>query len=627
MAMGVLLGLFAPQAPVYAQSSHLLEIEFTPTKRAQIAIWIENDDGDFLQTVRLTQAVAYRGVGNRPGAMLMNSGYRWPYGRREGILPVWGHRRSEAPGAAQFQRVIFQNRTYEGLASRTANDFSSDPYFCLSFNIASTQKEGLDAVTCASANAFNSDKGRYITQGDVDGGYHEPFPGWQSSDTRPLGLYSNYPPRRDVNRCNSGATGCNGHDTADVEDYDIHTRTVMPDIDAVTMATPPDQEFTRVQFDAPSSWEGEPLVAWLEVNTEGDYSPGYYDDQTHPTPTTPQAEWDTWAKNYGYPYRGQPSIVYKLPFQLSDTGDVTVLGAHGNGHIHGTTGAVDTNLVGIVEDPSNAPGSGVDRLHAMSDGARVRLRAISKNPCASANPPPECSMECNTDDPCPSGFLCDSNFTCAGLCEVDTAPSVVEDLSFSNHGETNSHQWGYMAFTVGDSLRDIERYDVRYSREPITDQDSFERAQPANAASMESEGLVVPTGGSPGTTTEVEFGGMLPQTTYYVAVKPVDRCNVAGPMASGKITTTEIHFTTVDPCFIATAAWGTPFAAEINALRRFRDQHLLTHGAGQWFVRQYYEYSPPVADWIRKRDGVRRVVRWALQPLVAFANWIAPEQE
>ena len=76
-----------------------IELRFTPTKHAQIAVWIEAMDGTFMSTVGLTQAVSVRGIGNRPGADQMNSGYHWPYGRREGVLPIWAHRRAEAPGA------------------------------------------------------------------------------------------------------------------------------------------------------------------------------------------------------------------------------------------------------------------------------------------------------------------------------------------------------------------------------------------------------------------------------------------------------------------------------------------------------------------------------------------------
>src|SRR5215208_2756344 len=104
-----------------AAGERAVVFHFSPTARAQIAVWIEKADGTFLATVGLTQAVSVRGIGNRPGATQMNSGYHWPYGRREGVLPIWAHRRAAAPGAAQFPRVIFQNRG-EGLASRTCED-------------------------------------------------------------------------------------------------------------------------------------------------------------------------------------------------------------------------------------------------------------------------------------------------------------------------------------------------------------------------------------------------------------------------------------------------------------------------------------------------------------------------
>jgi hypothetical protein len=58
----------------------------------------------------------------------MNSGYHWPYGRREGVLPIWAHRRAAAPGAGQFPRVIFQNRA-EGYASRTCDGLDARRVF------------------------------------------------------------------------------------------------------------------------------------------------------------------------------------------------------------------------------------------------------------------------------------------------------------------------------------------------------------------------------------------------------------------------------------------------------------------------------------------------------------------
>src|SRR5688500_4028380 len=102
----VLLAALAFASPASAQEDPLLrviDVEMYPTRRAQIAVWLERGDGTFVRTLGLTRAVAYRGIGNRPGASQMNSGFRWPYGRREGVLPVWAHRRARAPGAIQFR--------------------------------------------------------------------------------------------------------------------------------------------------------------------------------------------------------------------------------------------------------------------------------------------------------------------------------------------------------------------------------------------------------------------------------------------------------------------------------------------------------------------------------------------
>jgi len=62
-------------------------------------------------------------------------------------------------------------------------------------------------------------------------------------------------------------------------------------------------------------------------------------------------------------------------------------------------------------------------------------------------------------------------------------------------------------------------------------------------------------------------------------------------------------------CFIATAAYGSPDAPEVEGLRRFRDRRLLTNPVGTAFVRIYYRVSPPVARLIARRPRLRVAVR------------------
>lgn len=69
-------------------------------------------------------------------------------------------------------------------------------------------------------------------------------------------------------------------------------------------------------------------------------------------------------------------------------------------------------------------------------------------------------------------------------------------------------------------------------------------------------------------------------------------------------------------CFIATAAYGTPMATEIDTLRDFRDTRLLTHSLGRAFVDTYYRLSPPIADSVAQYPVVRSGVRMVLAPIL-----------
>jgi hypothetical protein len=75
-------------------------------------------------------------------------------------------------------------------------------------------------------------------------------------------------------------------------------------------------------------------------------------------------------------------------------------------------------------------------------------------------------------------------------------------------------------------------------------------------------------------------------------------------------------------CFIATAAYGTDTAEELDILREFRDAVLLSNSLGAEFVSLYYKTSPPIADFISQQEILRTAVRAGfIDPIVKILTW------
>jgi hypothetical protein len=73
-------------------------------------------------------------------------------------------------------------------------------------------------------------------------------------------------------------------------------------------------------------------------------------------------------------------------------------------------------------------------------------------------------------------------------------------------------------------------------------------------------------------------------------------------------------------CFIATATYSSPMAEEVQTLRNFRDQYLLTNPLGQALVHLYYKISPPIANFITDHPNLKPIVRALLVPAVAMST-------
>jgi hypothetical protein len=75
-------------------------------------------------------------------------------------------------------------------------------------------------------------------------------------------------------------------------------------------------------------------------------------------------------------------------------------------------------------------------------------------------------------------------------------------------------------------------------------------------------------------------------------------------------------------CFIATAAYGTDTAKQLDILREFRDTVLLPNSLGAKFVSFYYKTSPPIANFISQHEVLRTVVRVGfVDPIVKILTW------
>jgi len=93
-------------------------------------------------------------------------------------------------------------------------------------------------------------------------------------------------------------------------------------------------------------------------------------------------------------------------------------------------------------------------------------------------------------------------------------------------------------------------------------------------------------------------------------------------IALKKISSTEscpIQLEKSDGCFIATAAYMTLSHPDLDTFRSFRDQKLLSHPLGKFFVSVYYQVSPGIASYIAAKPKLRQFVK---QQLTLIAQWL-----
>lgn len=189
---------------------------------------------------------------------------------------------------------------------------------------------------------------------------------------------------------------------------------------------------------------------------------------------------------------------------------------------------------------------------------------------------------------------------------LTTAPSEITRVGCVTGGEV--YKGSGQTFTARGVVYSLAPYPSLPTEETVTTDEDTDDAVDSTDDVAAKEGYTRNGKG------EGRFGTVLselsPGTLYYVRAYGVTE---DGDVMYGN----QVSFTTEDSCFIATAAYGSLLHPHVRVLRQFRDQYLLKFAAGRWFVRNYYEYSPALANRIANSGSARFLVRLGLLPFIA----------
>ena len=530
--------LAAPEVRADAAQCHVVDVTFTaaddsgnnaaPYKfRPQVVVWIEDAAGHYVDTVYITRETGTFGLGNRSGRFDFNSGPLWPYGKRVTTFPIWSHIAKPDLPMFPFPEVDFQNGQEDDLSHSPSNS-STDVHFCRPMKHDGPDAPAWDAGSCATPNPY-TDKGRF-------------------SSTKTSG----YPPRVDVLR---GA----------VDSMDVDMFPLMNPFDAVSQATPENGIQSQITWPIPVGMPSGDYVAVVEVSKEFDYNTKY-NDTVYPAPNVSYGD-------FGAPYRGQPSVVYRVPFSVGGSDSTASVDSYSG---YGDPDGLDGNL----RQPdntitTNVPGSGGARLSLIADAAGSYRVRVSSHPESDAIAP---------------GLANE-----AQAAVVSPTGATISFVAPGDDGQGNGK---------------VRGYEIRYrAGAPLTE---------ANFESGTSVSL--PSPDDPGQVQTFDIPGLLPETDYYVGIRSFDECHNNSALAIVAFTTPALQTGEVNACFVATAAYGSIMANDVAVLRQFRDHLLRDNVFGEMFVETYYTFGPAVAGIVDRSELLRESARVALGPLVQFAR-------
>jgi hypothetical protein len=148
------------------ESSDCVQVASRMDLGPQIAVWLQDGSGKFVDTLLVTNATARRGIGNRPGRWDFLSGPLFPYGKRVMALPIWAHARGKTyPTLTMLEAICAVGGPgYPGESCLGWHEgySSQELYYCRPLQVMEAQAAigtTVDAVTCPTK--FNSEKGKF----------------------------------------------------------------------------------------------------------------------------------------------------------------------------------------------------------------------------------------------------------------------------------------------------------------------------------------------------------------------------------------------------------------------------------------------------------------------------------
>ena len=336
--------------------------------------------------------------------------------------------------------------------------------------------------------------------------------------------------------------------------------------DAISQPTPIAGTAAKAPWPVPTSYPDGDYVIFIEVSQENDFNSSY-DSTAYPSP--PNIAYS----EYGEPYRGQPSIVYSVPITISaGTATASTMQFAGYGDPDGSTGTLHAPDSTIS---TSTPASGGSRLELVSDGASMyRAKVVLNDQSMSVLP---------------------------------GAPTQVQASSVTSSDITMS----FLAPSIGTGSDKVSGYEIRVRADDAMTTDNFEDSTAVTAS-------VTPA--APGTAQSFDITGLLPSTDYWVGIRAFNGCRNTGDLVIVHVTTADRESGTVDACFVATAAYGSIMANDVELLRHFRDTFLESNVIGELGVEAYYTFGPAVAGVIGESDFLRSMARDLLAPIVRYVR-------